>query len=63
MSENQFTLIELTAYVTGGNLPAMAKLLNDAGANPRLDEVHPDPACRSAPSCWSTSMPYELPIE
>lgn len=29
--------------LTGGNLAACAKLLNDAGADPRLDEIQPDP--------------------
>ena len=36
-----FTLGELAGRVTGGNLAAMAKMLNDAGAAPRLDEKDP----------------------
>lgn len=39
MAERQrFTIGELAAAVTGGNERAMRKLLNDAGATPRLDE-------------------------
>lgn len=37
-----FTLGELAERATGGNLHAMAKMLNDAGAEPRLDEICPD---------------------
>ena len=36
-----FTLGELAQRVAGGNVTAMAKLLNDAGA--KLDEIEPDP--------------------
>ena len=38
---NTFTLGELAQRVAGGNVTAMAKLLNDAGA--KLDEIEPDP--------------------
>ena len=34
---------DLAQRITGGNVPAMAKLLNDAGIDPRLDELAPDP--------------------
>lgn len=44
MAERTFTLGELAERVTGGNLSGMAKLLNDAGASPRLDENEPTPA-------------------
>lgn len=44
MSREVFSLKELADRVTGGNLPAMAKLLNDAGARPRLDELEPEPS-------------------
>ena len=44
MSGGPFTLGELAGRVTGGNLAAMAKMLNDAGADPPLDELEPDPA-------------------
>lgn len=43
MSGATFTLGELARRVSGGNLATMAKMLNDAGANPRLDENRPDP--------------------
>ena len=36
------TLGYLAQRVAGGNLVAMAKMLNDAGADPRLDELEPD---------------------
>lgn len=39
-----FTLGHLAQRLTGGNLQAMARLLNDAGHTPRLDEDAPDPA-------------------
>lgn len=38
------TIGELTRHVTGGNERAMRKLLNDAGADPQLDEYATDPA-------------------
>jgi len=41
-----FTLGELAARVTGGNVTSMAKLLNDAGAHPRLNEIEPDPTAQ-----------------
>lgn len=44
MSGATFTLGELAQRVAGGNLATMAKLLNDAGADPCLDENTPDPA-------------------
>jgi len=34
-------LAELAEKITGGNLPAIAKLLNDSGA--ALDELDPNP--------------------
>ena len=37
-----FTLGELAQRVAGGDLAAMAKMLNEAGADPRLDEIEPD---------------------
>jgi len=43
-----FTLGELAQRVTGGNVTAMAKLLNDAGVAPRLDENTPDPSAEVA---------------
>lgn len=36
-----WTLGDLAQQVTGGNLAALAKLLNDSGAS--LDELQPDP--------------------
>jgi hypothetical protein len=42
-----FTVAELAAQVIGpgiGAVRAMTKLLNDAGAEPRLDELQDDPA-------------------
>jgi len=41
-----FTLGDLASKVTGGSLAAMAKLLNDAGAAPRLDENEPNPGAQ-----------------
>ena len=41
MSGEIFTIEELAAEVSGGNLAAMAKLLNDAGASPPLSEIDP----------------------
>lgn len=41
--QERFTIGELSERVTGGNERAMRKLLNDAGANPRLDEYTTDP--------------------
>jgi hypothetical protein len=38
-----FTVGELAAAVTGGNERAMRRLLNDAGADPRLDEYAANP--------------------
>ena len=38
-----FTIGELADQVTGGNSPAMARMLNDAGLYPRADETNPDP--------------------
>lgn len=38
-----FTIGELADEVTGGNERAMRKLLNDAGAQPRLDEYTNNP--------------------
>jgi len=43
-----FTLGELAQRVIGGNVTAMAKLLNDAGVAPRLDENTPDPSAEVA---------------
>ena len=45
--DNDFALGELAARVTSGNLAAMAKMLNDAGADPRLDEIEPDANARA----------------
>lgn len=39
-----FTVGDLAETITGGNITAIAKLLNDAGITPRLDERNPDPA-------------------
>lgn len=39
-----FTIGELAARVTGGNERTIRKLLNDAGADPRLDEYAETPA-------------------
>ena len=41
MTGDTFTVKELADAVTGGNVSAMAKLLNGAGAQPRLDELTP----------------------
>ena len=41
---DRFAIGELSERVTGGNERAMRKLLNDAGADPRLDEYATDPA-------------------
>ena len=41
MSGDTFTVSELADAVTGGNVMAMTKMLNDAGAQPRLDELTP----------------------
>ena len=41
--QESFTIGELAARVTGGNEAAMRKVLNDAGADPRLDEYATDP--------------------
>ena len=38
MSKQFFTIGEIAEAVTGGNERAARKLLNDAGADPRLDE-------------------------
>lgn len=43
MSKAAFTLGDLAGKVTGGNLAAMAKLINDTGIHPRLNENEPDP--------------------
>ena len=43
-----FTLGELAQRVTGSNVTAMAKLLNDAGVAPRLDENTLDPSVEVA---------------
>jgi len=48
VTERTFTLGELAERAAGGNLAAMAKLLNDAGADPRLDENTPDPSAEVA---------------
>jgi len=42
MSGETFTLGELAQLVTSGSLRAMARMLNDAGANPALDKNEPD---------------------
>ena len=39
-----FTVGELATVCTGGNISAMTKMLNDAGAQPRLNELVSDPA-------------------
>ena len=41
--DGTFTIGALSERVTGGNERAMRKLLNDAGADPRLDEYAIDP--------------------
>jgi len=43
-----FTLKELADCVSGGNLTAMVKMLNDTRepSHPRLDENEPDPAAQ-----------------
>jgi len=41
--QERFTIGELSERVTGGNERAMRKMLNDAGADPRLDEYATDP--------------------
>jgi len=46
MAKQVYTLRELAQDVTGGNLQAMAKLVNDAGQVPRLDEHDPAPLAR-----------------
>jgi hypothetical protein len=38
-----FKLAELAKTITGDNLTAAAKLINDTGIKPRLDEIDPDP--------------------
>jgi len=42
MTDETFALGKLAELVTSGSLRAMARMLNDAGANPRLDENEPD---------------------
>jgi len=39
-----FTLEQLAREITGGNTTAMAKMANDAGMVPPLDELRPDMA-------------------
>ena len=41
LTGDTFTLGELAQRVAGGNVTAMAKMLNDVGA--KLDEIEPDP--------------------
>ena len=43
-TDKDFTIGELSERVTGGNEQAIRKMLNDAGADPRLDEYTTDPA-------------------
>lgn len=43
MSGDTFTVSELAEAVTGGNVMAMTKLLNDAGAQPGIEEAVGDP--------------------
>ena len=43
-----FRLGDLAVRVTGGNVTALAKMLNDAGAEPRLDDIAPDADARVA---------------
>ncbi len=43
MNGQTFTIGELARRVTGGNERTIRKLLNDAGADPRLDEYAEDP--------------------
>jgi len=43
MAGETFTIGELAQRVTGGNERTIRKLLNDAGAHPRLDEYTTDP--------------------
>lgn len=38
-----YNLGSLAAAITGGNVTAMAKILNDIGMTPRLNELEPDP--------------------
>ncbi len=42
--QEHFTIGELSGRVMGGNERAMRKMLNDVGADPRLDEYATDPA-------------------
>jgi hypothetical protein len=44
MERQTFTVRELAEYCTGGNIMAMAKMLNDAGNTPGLCEGVGDPA-------------------
>ena len=44
MSRGTFTVSELAALCTGGNIALAARLLNDAGAQPLLDEFGRDRA-------------------
>ena len=43
-----YTLGELAKEIAGNNITAMAKLLNDVGAAPRLDELDPSPGATVA---------------
>jgi hypothetical protein len=45
-----YNLAELAEAITGGNLAAMAKVLNDCGLDPKLDELDPDPGALVAQS-------------
>jgi hypothetical protein len=48
MSGDTYTLDQLAQAAAGGNLRAMAKMINDAGADPRLDEIDPTPSAQVA---------------
>lgn len=41
-----FRLGDLAQRVAGGNVTAMAKMLNAAGADPRIDDIEPDADAR-----------------
>jgi hypothetical protein len=51
MSGDTFTIGELAERVTSGNERAIRKMLNDAGADPRLEEYTTDPGERRSPTC------------
>jgi hypothetical protein len=43
MNNRLHTLGSLAQAITGGNITSMAKILNDSGMTPRINELEPDP--------------------